>query len=96
MALAGGTDSAGAPEVFIRMMFASLVSGSTASETPEDQVPRMAWTLLTSISFLAARTPACGLVCVSSETTSILRPAAPPAALTISAAAMIIFCMPEP
>jgi len=77
-------------------MPASLVSGMTASDTPEDQVPRMACTLLTSMSFLAASTAACGFVCVSSATISILRPAAPPAAFTASAAAMIIFCMPEP
>ena len=80
----------------MRMMLVSFVSGMTASETPEDQVPRIARTLLTSMSFFAASTPACGLVCESSARISSLRPAAPPAAFTASAAAMIAFCIPGP
>ncbi len=36
--------------------------GMTAKVTPDDQVPMIAFTLLTSISFLAASTPASGAV----------------------------------
>jgi hypothetical protein len=79
-----GTDSAGAPEVFMKSRSASLASGNVAKDSPDDQMPRSAWTLLTSISFFTARTAACGCVCVSSVETSNLRPAAPPAALTAS------------
>ena len=75
---------------------ASLVSGITASDTPDDQVPRIACTLLTSSSFFAASTPAWGLVWVSSDTTSSIMPAAPPAAFTASAPARIIRIIPLP
>ncbi len=80
----------------MRMALAALVIGSTASDTPEAQVPRMACTRWTSSSFLAASTAALGLVWSSSENTSSLRPAAPPAAFTSSAAKTMLFCMPEP
>src|SRR5260221_4744750 len=94
--LVSWVEIAGAPDVFISIRLAASVSGITAKVTPDAQVPRIAWTLLTSISFLAASTPCCGEVWSSSASTSSLRPAAPPASLTVSAANRIAFCMPEP
>ena len=87
---------AGAPEVFIWMMFAASVRGITARVTPEDQVPRIACTLLTSISFFAASTAASGLVWPSSLNSSSFVPPAPPAALTSATAISMAFCMPLP
>jgi hypothetical protein len=94
--LVSSVEIAGAPETFISMMLAASVSGMTASDTPEAQVPRIACTLLTSISFLAASTAASGLVWSSSVNSSSLTPPAPPAALTSSTASLIACCMPGP
>ena len=51
--------------------------GATARVTALDQVPTMAWTLLTSTSFRAPRTPASGLVWVSSTKSWIALPPMP-------------------
>jgi len=64
--------------------------------TPEDQVPRIATTRFTSMSFFAARTAASGSVWLSSVKSRSLRPRGPPAAFTCSTASAMAFCIPGP
>src|SRR5215469_4774459 len=68
-----------APETVVRKVLLSQHRGATAVVTAEAQVPMMATTLSTSMSFRAARTPASGLVWSSSLTSSTRRPSTPPA-----------------
>jgi hypothetical protein len=85
-----------APETVARKVFDSQQSGATAVVTADDQVPTMAETLSTSMSFRAARTPASGLVWSSSEMSWTGRPSTPPAAFTSSTTALAQLAMTGP